>query len=251
MTSRCLFKAIRNRSADILIPTKMVVNTNSRFNSITKSIAIVSLIRIAFDMLRLNAIKQDIDIMLTSGDIIISRKATEMDMSTPYLMCGILFLLSVVLFAKNNIRGLLFYSIFIVLITLYEMNVFWFEAFELPLTIIISILCLFGFFSYKKESKNSEDEIEIPKERISKSMRINLPYKKMGIVIGVLLLVLIITNPSLKNFKEYVGIEGATSFKLKKNANFLIFSVYQSDLIGYGVRSGKYIGIFENFIKIG
>jgi hypothetical protein len=66
--------------------------------------------------------------------------------------------------------------------------------------------------------------------------------RKKLYIIGTVLLLLIITNPSLKSFKEHLG--QTTDNGLSRNYNLLVFSIYDDSY-------NKYLGIFENFIKIG
>src|ERR1700750_3265887 len=67
--------------------------------------------------------------------------------------------------------------------------------------------------------------------------------KKGLYVIGAIILILIITNPSVKAFKDYLGHgnEGG----LSRQANFFIFSIY----LNWG-NSAEYFGIAGNFYQI-
>ena len=60
------------------------------------------------------------------------------------------------------------------------------------------------------------------------------------VLIGVLIL-LIITNPSIKAFKEYLGVQSFNG--LRRSVNFFIVSIYKSD-------EGEYIAVIGNFSKI-
>ena len=65
---------------------------------------------------------------------------------------------------------------------------------------------------------------------------------KILIVIGCIVLFFILTNPSMKSFKEY---EGETSYKgLKRKYNFIMFSIYKNG-------SETYIGVAKNFFYLG
>jgi hypothetical protein len=65
--------------------------------------------------------------------------------------------------------------------------------------------------------------------------------KKLLIAVGIILAAFIITNPTTKDFKEFVGTD--TYQGLYKEKNYLIFSVYYSSL-----RGKRYIGFLKNFI---
>ncbi len=68
--------------------------------------------------------------------------------------------------------------------------------------------------------------------------------KKWKILLTVLIAVLVIfmlLNPSMKQYREYLGIEAAN---LKRTSNFLIFSTFESDNDGY---TKKHLGILSNF----
>ncbi len=75
-------------------------------------------------------------------------------------------------------------------------------------------------------------------------------YKKIWMVIFSILLFLIITNPSLQNFKEYKGIEPEAQYDkaVRRNYNFILFSIYQQSN-GEGLYyDNYYLGIAANFI---
>jgi hypothetical protein len=70
---------------------------------------------------------------------------------------------------------------------------------------------------------------------------------KFKIVIASILIFLIITNPSLKTFKDYVNTDA------RRNYNFILFSIYQHieyDRSGYGSYTYYYLGIAENFFNL-
>ena len=93
-------------------------------------------------------------------------------------------------------------------------------------------------------------------------------FKKLGkyssITIGIICLVLMITNPSLKNFKEFLPSDELETVREKtiktsvsKTSNYFIFSIFTEEqyLIekhedSQYYLSRKYIGIFNNFYKI-
>jgi len=60
-------------------------------------------------------------------------------------------------------------------------------------------------------------------------------------VIGILLL-LIVTNPSAKSFKEYLGRD--SYFGLIRKYNFFVFSIYETK------GSVQYLGLVGNFFEI-
>lgn len=69
---------------------------------------------------------------------------------------------------------------------------------------------------------------------------INFKMKKIYYVfIGVLLL--IITNPNVKAFKDYLGYDSYSG--LKRTSNFFICSTYRS-------HSVKYLGVVGNFFRL-
>lgn len=64
---------------------------------------------------------------------------------------------------------------------------------------------------------------------------------------------LIITNPSLRDFKEYKGVEPEAKYNLgaRKDYNFILFSIYeQADDEGIYRSNYYYIGIIDNFFEI-
>lgn len=80
------------------------------------------------------------------------------------------------------------------------------------------------------------------------------------IVLGVIILSMMLTNPKPSSFKEF---SPDVSFKYKKwiykrKSNWLIFSVYQKDLYVVDEYDGsvtvqesyKYVGILKNFFRI-
>lgn len=72
-------------------------------------------------------------------------------------------------------------------------------------------------------------------------LNIVFPTKKIGIGILIFLGILILTNPSIKAFKEYLGYNENEG--ISRKYNFMVCSIYK---IGYT----EYLGIGENFFKI-
>lgn len=75
-------------------------------------------------------------------------------------------------------------------------------------------------------------------------------YKKLWIIIFSIVLFLLLTNPTYKNFKEFKGIEPEAQYDkaVRRNYNFILFSIYQqSD--GEGHYGAFYIGIASNFFE--
>jgi len=66
--------------------------------------------------------------------------------------------------------------------------------------------------------------------------------KKTWLVIGLILLAFIITNPSPKSFKGFLG-EGR-NYNQKRIYNWIVFSVYEN------TNGNKYLGIFMNFFPM-
>lgn len=79
------------------------------------------------------------------------------------------------------------------------------------------------------------------KRRIKQKLKIKINKKKVLYVSLSIVFILIITNPSQKNFKEFVG--SSTYTGLRREQNWIILSVYNSG----GIR---YLGIFMNFFKV-
>jgi hypothetical protein len=83
----------------------------------------------------------------------------------------------------------------------------------------------------KKVTQDNENELK-PKIKLS---------NKTWIIIGGIVLIFIITNPSLQAFKAH---QGEVSYEgLKREYNFFLFSIYNDS--GY-----NYLGIFGNFIQL-
>jgi hypothetical protein len=70
---------------------------------------------------------------------------------------------------------------------------------------------------------------------LSKAWRITL----------IILVILMILNPTVGDFKAFRGYKKSADFRVKKKANFLIASVYYDTKDDY-----YYIGVLKNFIFI-
>jgi len=73
------------------------------------------------------------------------------------------------------------------------------------------------------------------------------------IMVCLFVIFLIITNPSLRDFKEYKGVEPEAKYNLgaRKDYNFILFSIYeQADDEGIYRSNYYYIGIIANFFVI-
>ena len=82
-------------------------------------------------------------------------------------------------------------------------------------------------------------------------------FKKVILIIGSIIVILVATNPSNSNFREYLH---SKSYRIAKDnsrvygrygrhRNYLIFSIYYYDCYRKDYCK-KYIGILKNFIKI-
>lgn len=71
----------------------------------------------------------------------------------------------------------------------------------------------------------------------------NLPIKKSWAIAIAATILLTVLNPTMGNFKEFLGSSASRDDKLTRNANFLIFSTYFDN-------SHTYIGICKNFIRV-
>jgi hypothetical protein len=71
----------------------------------------------------------------------------------------------------------------------------------------------------------------------------NLTKKqKRGLIFGVIILLFIITNPSISAFKAY---QGSNTYQgLSRPVNLFVFSVYDDNI------GRDYIGLFGNFIAV-
>lgn len=108
------------------------------------------------------------------------------------------------------------------------------------LYIIFALWIAKGIFSFSK-SPNKPFEYKLTptviKNKILK-IAVKMKTKKILKWVGIVLLVFIILNPGLSQFKEFNGDNSGT-----KSYNFLIFSLYNYN-------GSKYLGILMNFFAI-
>jgi hypothetical protein len=70
--------------------------------------------------------------------------------------------------------------------------------------------------------------------------------KRILIILLIVIALFVVTNPSAKAFKEYLGNpEGLT---IRRNYNFFVCSVYWERTPG--ISHDYYLGIFGNFCKL-
>jgi len=71
--------------------------------------------------------------------------------------------------------------------------------------------------------------------------------QKLPLLIGVLATILLITNPSIKSFEDYLGLQPIVrqAVMLRKERNFIFCSIYSESLKGK-----RYFGILSNFYQI-
>lgn len=81
---------------------------------------------------------------------------------------------------------------------------------------------------------------------------------------GIIVLILLLTNPSMKKFENFAGQKNAMNGACKKNYNFLLFSIYSDNsMVDYERdRSSKfeeyskfkihkhYVGMLMNFVEV-
>lgn len=89
-------------------------------------------------------------------------------------------------------------------------------------------------------------------------MKAKTILSKTGIVIGIIITFLWITNPSYTRFKEFGADVSTTHRKVifKRTSNFIVFSIYQKQIIiadggwtPHVESDEKYIGLLMNFYK--
>jgi hypothetical protein len=66
--------------------------------------------------------------------------------------------------------------------------------------------------------------------------------KPIWIIIFSIIIILAITNPGTKRFKDYIGT--STYAGLSRQQNWILFSIYI-----YRQKNTRYIGIFMNFFQ--
>lgn len=71
-------------------------------------------------------------------------------------------------------------------------------------------------------------------------------FRKWYIILILVLIVLIFTNPSIKSFRRYVNPAGneANVYPGRKS-NFILFSTFE---VNTGIYERRYIGVFNFFI---
>ena len=68
-------------------------------------------------------------------------------------------------------------------------------------------------------------------------------------VLAAIIVVLALTNPNPKSFREYLGV--SNSSHVKRTGNWLIFSIYTIPNTSYKYYGDeKYLGIFLNFFRL-
>lgn len=88
-------------------------------------------------------------------------------------------------------------------------------------------------------------------------------YKVVIYIFSSALLLLLVTNPSLKKFKEYLPEETSISVEYvykveremiyRRSSNYLVYSIFERTdyhITGDFIASRKYLGIFNNFFLI-
>ena len=76
-------------------------------------------------------------------------------------------------------------------------------------------------------------------------------FSVIKITIGIILIVLIVSNPSLKDFKEFKGIEPEAKYDkaVRRNYNFILFSIYQQADENSNYGSIYYLGVLDLFFE--
>lgn len=68
--------------------------------------------------------------------------------------------------------------------------------------------------------------------------------KKKRFIIGIVLFFLLMTNPSINDFRIFVGEKHSSN--VTKKANFFLFSIYKGGAVSYYY----YLGFANNFIPL-
>ena len=79
-----------------------------------------------------------------------------------------------------------------------------------------------------------------------------IKLSRIKLIIGIALIFMIITNPSIKEFKEFIGISPAAEDNnaVRRTHNFILFSIYQeANDKGEFYYSTSYLGIASNFFE--
>lgn len=74
-----------------------------------------------------------------------------------------------------------------------------------------------------------------------------LAFRNVWIVLGVIVFILIVTNPSKKDFDQYLGTEnkiGGLIIRTHRVKNYFLFGYYEYNL---GDKQGVYFAILGNF----
>lgn len=81
-------------------------------------------------------------------------------------------------------------------------------------------------------------------------MTLSSAQKKWAIPV-VLILLLIILNPSYSDFKDFTGHQKDNPYYiLQREYNFLLFSIYSTRDLDNGTESHRYFSILKNFILL-
>lgn len=78
-----------------------------------------------------------------------------------------------------------------------------------------------------------------------------LKIKNCRYIFGLVLIFLILSNPSLNSFKDFIGLypEVEANNRVRRSYNFFIFSTYQEAHEDNFGSSLYYIGIADNFFQ--
>jgi hypothetical protein len=99
----------------------------------------------------------------------------------------------------------------------------------------------------KEKIKDFSNKIIKLSSIVTKKIFIMKVLKILVTVIVGILLILSITNPSMKDFEEYTGMKGIDrGIYIKRTSNYLIYSIYEND---EGDTPMYYTGILLNFYK--
>jgi hypothetical protein len=70
-------------------------------------------------------------------------------------------------------------------------------------------------------------------------------FRKWHIILVVVIVILILTNPSLKSFQHHVNPEKEVHFYAERKSNFILFSIFR---VSNGIYEIRYIGVLNHFI---
>lgn len=129
----------------------------------------------------------------------------------------------------------------------------------LLIPIIICVMLLFSFikdfgmeYQIAKASEIEDSNSTVGKATKTKiNKRVKFSRYRVKYFAGIILVVLIILNPSSSRFKEFIGGNKSVSESnnLRRDYNFIVFSIFSDENIEEGATT-KYIGILGNFIQI-